>query len=79
MELADDTGTKEMKGFDKFGKQLFGVGAKELHDLKENNIAEFQNMIDKVLFENHIFKIKVKEETYQGITEVKCTAIKLQE
>ncbi|GLJ46533.1 hypothetical protein SUGI_0980710 [Cryptomeria japonica] len=60
------------------GEEIMGVTAKELFMLKneEQDDVKFGEIIRKVLFNKYIFKLKVKEETYNDEQRVKCIVVK---
>ena len=54
------------------------VTAKQLYTVKhvEQDDVKFAEIMRKVIFNQYLFKLKVKEETYSDEQRVKCTIVK---
>ncbi|KAL3688110.1 hypothetical protein R1sor_014419 [Riccia sorocarpa] len=76
MQIQDHTGVTWISGFQEAGIEIFGVPAKELSGYKDHEDPAFGDTIQRVLFSSHVFKLKVKEETYNDEQRVKCTVVK---
>lgn len=77
-QVQDHTGLTWVTAFQEAGEEIMGVTAKELFILKneEQDDVKFGEIIRKVLFNKYIFKLKVKEETYNDEQRVKCNVVK---
>ncbi|XP_057854853.2 replication protein A 70 kDa DNA-binding subunit A [Cryptomeria japonica] len=77
-QVQDHTGLTWVTAFQEAGEEIMGVTAKELFMLKneEQDDVKFGEIIRKVLFNKYIFKLKVKEETYNDEQRVKCIVVK---
>eukprot|EP01018_Ginkgo_biloba_P022363 Gb_14632 [translate_table: standard] len=77
-QIQDHTGLTWVTAFQEAGEEIMGVSAKELYMLKheDQDDIKFGEIIQKVLFNQYLFKLKVKEETYSDEQRVKCTVVK---
>eukprot|EP01018_Ginkgo_biloba_P018078 Gb_20429 [translate_table: standard] len=77
-QIQDHTGLTWVTAFQEAGEEIMGVTAKDLYMLKheEQDDIKFGEIIRKVLFNQYLFKLKVKEETYSDEQRVKCTVVK---
>ncbi|KAI5070171.1 hypothetical protein GOP47_0014514 [Adiantum capillus-veneris] len=76
VQVQDHTGITWITAFQDAGEEIMGVSAKDLFTWKENENPKFKESIQKLLFTQYVFKLKVKEEHYNDEMRVKCTAIK---
>lgn len=78
LQIQDHTGMTWVTAFQETGEEIMGAPAKKLHFLKneEQDEAKFAEIIRNVLFNQYLFKLKVKEETYSDEQRVKLTAVK---
>ncbi|OAY69163.1 replication protein A 70 kDa DNA-binding subunit A-like [Ananas comosus] len=77
-QIQDHTGTTWVTAFQEAGEELMGVPAKELYLVKyeEQDDVKFSDIIRNVSFNQYLFKLKVKEETFSEEQRVKSTVIK---
>lgn len=77
-QIQDHTGITWVTAFQESGEEIMGMPAKQLYFLKyeEQDDDRFTEIIRKVLFTKHIFKLKVKEETFSDEQRVKSTVVK---
>ncbi|CAL9134919.1 unnamed protein product [Musa textilis] len=77
-QIQDHTGMTWVTAFQEGGEEILGVTAKELYLLKyqEQDDLKFAEIIRRVLFHQHLFKLKVKEETFSDEQRVKSTIVK---
>jgi replication factor A1 len=77
-QVQDHTGLTWITAFQEAGEEIMGVKAKDLYMLKheEQDDIKFGEIIRKVLFNQYLFKLKVKEETYSDEQRVKSTVVK---
>ncbi|MCO5569497.1 hypothetical protein L7F22_023210 [Adiantum nelumboides] len=76
VQVQDHTGVTWVTAFQEAGEELMGVSARELYMWKQDETVKFQELIQKLLFSQHLFKLKVKEESYNDEQRVKSTVIK---
>uniref|UniRef100_A0A1D1XHA3 Replication protein A subunit n=1 Tax=Anthurium amnicola TaxID=1678845 RepID=A0A1D1XHA3_9ARAE len=78
LQIQDHTGLTWVTAFQESGEEIIGVTAKELYLLKyeEQDDVKFAEIIRKVLFNEYLFKLKVKEETFSDEQRVKSTVVK---
>ncbi|CAM6086985.1 unnamed protein product [Calypogeia fissa] len=76
MQVQDHSGLTWLSGFQEAGEEIFGVSAKDLFMWKQSDNPRFGDAVQKVLFSTHLFKLKVKEETFQDEPRVKSTITK---
>ncbi|XP_031483992.1 replication protein A 70 kDa DNA-binding subunit A-like [Nymphaea colorata] len=77
-QIQDHTGITWVTAFQEAGEEIMGVSAKALYMLKheEQDDVEFGKVIKTVLFNQYLFKLKVKEEIYSDEQRVKSTVVK---
>lgn len=77
-QIQDHTGLTWVTAFQECGEEIMGMPAKSLYYLKyeEQDDDKFGEIIRKVLFTKHIFKLKVKEEIFSDEQRVKSTVVK---
>ncbi|CAN6461322.1 unnamed protein product [Victoria cruziana] len=77
-QIQDHTGITWVTAFQEAGEEIMGVSAKALYMLKheEQDDVEFGLVIKTVLFNQYLFKLKVKEEIYSDEQRVKSTVVK---
>ncbi|GLJ35449.1 hypothetical protein SUGI_0712930 [Cryptomeria japonica] len=78
VQVQDHTGLTWVTAFQEAGEEIMGVPAKQLYMLKneEQDDSKFGEIIRKVLFNQFLFKLKVKEETYNDEQRVKSVVVK---
>ncbi|MCO5574367.1 hypothetical protein L7F22_028150 [Adiantum nelumboides] len=76
VQVQDHTGVTWVTAFQEAGEELMGVSARELYMWKQDETVKFQELIQKLLFSQHLFKLKVKEESYNDEQRVKSTVMK---
>lgn len=77
-QVQDHTGLTWVTAFQESGEDLLGCSAKELFFLKheEQDDTRFEEIIRSRLFNQYLFKLKVKEEMYGDEQKVKITVVK---
>ncbi|GFZ16330.1 replication factor-A protein 1-like protein [Actinidia rufa] len=77
-QIQDHTGLTWVTAFQESGEDIMGISAKELYYLKfeERDDERFGEIVQKVLFNKYVFKLKVKEETFSDEQRVKSTVVK---
>ena len=76
VQVQDHTGVTWITAFQEAGEEIIGVSAKELYMWKQDEDPRYRDVIQKLLFSQYLFKLKVKEENYNDELRVKCTAVK---
>ncbi|KAK1326633.1 hypothetical protein QJS10_CPA01g03022 [Acorus calamus] len=78
LQIQDHTGLTWVTAFQECGEEIMGVPAKELYLLKyeEQDDVKFAEILRGVLFNQFLFKLKVKEETFSDEQSVKSTVVK---
>ncbi|XP_073010537.1 replication protein A 70 kDa DNA-binding subunit A isoform X1 [Typha latifolia] len=77
-QVQDHTGLTWVTAFQESGEELLGCTAQELYRLKneEPDDTRFAEIIRHSLFEQHLFRLKIKEELYGDEQRVKITVVK---
>jgi len=77
-QVQDHTGVTWVTAFQESGEEILCCSAKELYKIKneENDDTRFAEIIRRSLFEQYLFKLKIKEELYGDEQRVKITVIK---
>jgi len=78
-QIQDHTGiTTFATAFQEAGNDIIGLTAEELLKIQHEDVEKFAGIIKQARFRLYIFKLKVKEETYNDETRVKATIVKAQ-
>ncbi|XXG81711.1 hypothetical protein AAC387_Pa09g2284 [Persea americana] len=77
-QVQDHTGITWVTAFQESGEEILGCSAKELYLLKyeEQDDVRFGEIIRSSLFEQYLFRLKIKEEVYGDEQRVKITVVK---
>ena len=75
LQVADSTGQTWINAFNETGEQLLGKTAEELYYLKTSDEAEYLRVFKEALFKPYIFRIRAKQESYQGETKLRCNVM----
>ncbi|MEQ2298216.1 60S acidic ribosomal protein P1 [Ameca splendens] len=75
--LADFGDNQWVTCFQETAEVLLGRNAEELGQLRETDEAEFDEVFQKANFTTHIFKNRVKLETYNDESRVKVTVMEV--
>ncbi|KAG9444573.1 hypothetical protein H6P81_015913 [Aristolochia fimbriata] len=78
LQIEDHTGLAWVTDFQESGEDIMGMSTKELYLLKyeEQDDAQFGEIVRRVLFSKFLFKLKVKEESFNDEQRVKIPVIK---
>eukprot|EP00958_Prasinococcus_capsulatus_P024127 scaffold3734_cov425-Prasinococcus_capsulatus_cf.AAC.5 len=71
-QLADHTGQTFVTAFDD-AEAMLGRSAEEMQRLSEMQDRQFEETLQKALFAEGLFKLRVAEDTYNDEKRVKCT------
>ncbi|KAL0015039.1 hypothetical protein SO802_002108 [Lithocarpus litseifolius] len=77
-QIQDHTGLTWVTAFQESGEEILGCSAKELYSLKyeEQDDDKFGGIIRSRLFNQYLFRLKIKEEMYGDEQRVKITIVK---
>ncbi|KAF8393555.1 hypothetical protein HHK36_021799 [Tetracentron sinense] len=77
-QVQDHTGLTWVTAFQESGEEILGCSAKELYILKyeEQDDIRFGEIVRQSLFNQYLFKLKIKEEMYGDEQRVKITIVK---
>ncbi|KAF6157108.1 hypothetical protein GIB67_041569 [Kingdonia uniflora] len=77
-QIQDHTGLTWVTAFQETGEEILGCSAKELYLLKyeEEDEVKFGKILRRGLFNEVLFKLKIKEELYGDEQRVKITVVK---
>ncbi|WJX56186.1 hypothetical protein P8452_41866 [Trifolium repens] len=78
MQIQDHTALTWATAFQESGEEIIGMPAKDLYFVRyeESDEVKFTEIFKKVLFNKYVFKLKVKEETFNDESRVKSTVVK---
>ncbi|KAL5724642.1 hypothetical protein ACHQM5_007874 [Ranunculus cassubicifolius] len=77
-QIQDHTGITWVTAFQECGEQIMGVSAREMANIKnEGDPEKYGEILKRLMFTQYLFKLKVKEETYNDEQRVKCTVYKV--
>ncbi|KAG0598564.1 hypothetical protein M758_12G084200 [Ceratodon purpureus] len=77
IQVQDHSGPTWITCFQEGGEELMQHKAKDLFLWSQDEPQRFSEAIQKLTFTKHIFKLKIKEETYQDEQRVKSTLVKV--
>lgn len=77
MQVGDFTGMFWITLFDQSGTILFGATAKELKEIGDKNPEELHNVIKSVLSKDFTFKIRSRQENYNGETKLRSNCMEV--
>jgi replication factor A1 len=60
------------------GQEILGCSARELNIFKENKDPRYTDVLSNCLYQNYLFRLKVKEEQYGDVRQVKNTVAKVE-
>ncbi|KAG8084585.1 hypothetical protein GUJ93_ZPchr0010g7975 [Zizania palustris] len=77
-QIQDHTGTTYATAFQEAGEQIFGRKAEEIFSIRndDQDDAQFTEIMEGVRWHLYLFKLRVKEETYNDESRVKCSIVK---
>lgn len=77
-QIQDHTGMTWVTAFHECGEEMMGLSAKDLYLLKheEQDDMKFAEVFRKVLLNQFLFKLRVKEDTYNDETRIKIDVVK---
>ena len=77
LHVGDFTGQLWVTLFDDHGKTLLGLSATEFKEMTENNPEEAHNLVKGVMAKEYQFKIRNKEENYNGELKLRSNCLEL--
>lgn len=75
LQVADHTGQTWLNAFNETGEQLLGKTAEELYYLRQSDEAAYGNVFKEALFKSYMFRIRAKQENYQGEMKLRCNIL----
>ncbi|KAI5320123.1 hypothetical protein L3X38_039831 [Prunus dulcis] len=75
-QIQDNTGLTWATAFQESGEEILGCSAKDLYLLKEQDDSRFGDIVRSSIFNQFLFRLKIKEETYGDEQKVKITVVK---
>lgn len=75
-QIQDHTGIIWVTAFQESGEEMMGISAKEMFMLKEQDDDRFREIVRSRLFNQLLFRLKIKEELYGDEQRVKITVVK---
>ncbi|XP_076031483.1 replication protein A 70 isoform X2 [Oratosquilla oratoria] len=73
--LADATNNQWVTMFQDQAEAVLGMPAQDIGNMRESNNDAFLQLFHEATFKNHIFRLRVKMETYQDESRLKTTAM----
>lgn len=72
-KVSDHTGSKWMSIFDESGHVVLGKTANEMMELKENDFAMFESIVEEAKFRPYVMRIQAREQEYKGERSIRYT------
>eukprot|EP00924_Labyrinthula_sp_SR-Ha-C_P014412 maker-scaffold_20-snap-gene-5.10-mRNA-1 protein AED:0.00 eAED:0.00 QI:75/1/1/1/1/1/3/39/584 len=79
VKLTDDTGSVWATMFNEKAEEVFGVTAHELHQVREQSEASFESIINAALWQERLWKVRIKREMYNGEEKLRTTVVEAAE
>lgn len=73
MKVADHSSSQWVSSFDEVGTTLLGRSAKELRDLKEQDMTLYEHLVEDTLCRPMLMKVQVKERTWREARHIRYT------
>lgn len=77
-QISDPTGQTWINVFNDVGELVLGKHAVDMAELKQVNPSEYQNILKNAQFKTYIFRVKAKQEIYQGEAKSRVSAFSAQ-
>lgn len=77
LHVGDFTGQMWITVFDESGRSIFGLSARELKEMGEQNPEDVHNLVRGLVSKELQFKIRTKEENYNGETRQRSSCMEL--
>ncbi|ETW86185.1 hypothetical protein HETIRDRAFT_309703 [Heterobasidion irregulare TC 32-1] len=78
MAVADHTGQVWLQGFNDVGVAVFGKTADEVHEIKENDEAAYNDLMLKATCHTYMFGCRAKQDTFNDQTRVRYGITRIQ-
>jgi replication factor A1 len=75
-QIQDHTGVTYATAFQEAGIEIVGHSAHELYNIREEDPERFAEILQGVRWQQFLFKLKVKEETFNDEQRVKCSIMR---
>lgn len=78
LNVSDFSGQTWLNAFNEAGLVIFNnQSAQDLVDIKDADLAAFQNIVKEACFQRYLFRVRVKNEIYQGESKSRASIISL--
>lgn len=77
-QISDPTGQTWVNVFNDVGELVLGKSALDMAELKQINPSGYQNILKDAQFKTYIFRVKAKQEIYQGEAKSRVSAFSAQ-
>lgn len=77
LHVGDFTGQMWITVFDESGRSIFGLSARDLKEMGEQNPEEVHNLVKGMVSKEFQFKIRNKQENYNGETRLRSSCMEL--
>lgn len=77
LQVSDHTGQIWINTFNDSGNMIIGKTAEEMNNLKQIDENQFNEIIKQASFKDYTFRIKIKQENYQGEVKIRNSIISL--
>ncbi|TVU18312.1 hypothetical protein EJB05_34402, partial [Eragrostis curvula] len=74
-QLQDHTGVTYATAFQEAGTKIIGCSAEELFILRDQDEAKWEEIMLGVCWQEYLFNLKVKEETFYGESRTRCDIV----
>ena len=74
--MTDSSGATYLSAFQEAGEEILGVSARELQGWRDSDDPQASEVFFAAQFSTWVFKLKVKEDSWQDETRLKCTVVK---
>jgi replication factor A1 len=74
-QIQDHTGVTYATAFEEGGTKIIGLSAQALFDIKEEDEANFADVVQGIRFQLYLFKVKVMEDTFNDEARIKCSIV----
>lgn len=74
-QVSDESGQTWLNVFNETGAAILGMPAEELHRLKLEDEEAFKKVFEKAQLQPFLFKLRIKQEQYNGEMKIRSTVI----
>jgi replication factor A1 len=78
LNVSDCSGQTWLNAFNEAGQVIFGgKAAQDLIDIKDADLTAFQKIVREACFQRYLFRLRIKNEIYQGESKSRASIISL--